>query len=78
MPKSSLIPRQYQETKMLLRDKLELKLLGNEDVKVAIAMNENIARISFSDLRGKMAFNSGFASGNTDFHKWCNDLFTFF
>jgi hypothetical protein len=58
MPKSSLIPRQYQETKMLLGDKLELKLLGNEDVKVAIAMNENIARISFSDLRGKMAFNS--------------------
>lgn len=76
--KSVLMPKQYQETKTLLGNKLELKLLTDESVKVAIAMNEKIAGITFSDLKGKMDFNSGFESSTINFHKWCNDLFTFY
>ncbi|PWU78825.1 MAG: hypothetical protein DLM72_20570 [Candidatus Nitrosopolaris wilkensis] len=77
-PISILMPEQYQETKTLLGNKLELKLLPDESVKVAKAMNEKIAGITFSDLKGKMDFNSGFASSTINFHKWCNDLFTFY
>ncbi len=36
---------QYKQTKSLLGDKVELRLLADEDVKVAIAMNEKIAGI---------------------------------
>jgi predicted transcriptional regulator len=43
IPKSSLTPEQYQQAKTLLGDKLELKLLPDENVKVGIAMNEKIA-----------------------------------
>jgi predicted transcriptional regulator len=78
IPKSSLAPGQYQQTKTLLGDKLELKLLPDENVKVGIAMNEKIAGMCFPDLKGKMDFNVGFTSSNIDFHKWCNDLFTFY
>ncbi|PWU80184.1 MAG: hypothetical protein DLM72_13490 [Candidatus Nitrosopolaris wilkensis] len=37
-----------------------------------------MAGMCFPDLKGKMDFNSGFTSSNIDFHKWCNDLFTFY
>lgn len=78
IPKSSHIPELYRQTKTLLGDKLELKLLADEDVKVSIAMNEKIAGMTFPDLKGKMDFNSGFTSNNIDFHKWCNDIFSFY
>jgi len=74
IPKSSLTPEEYQQIKRLLRDKLELKLVPDENVK---AMNEKIAGIAFPDLKGKMDFNSGFTSGSIDFHKWCGDLFSY-
>jgi predicted transcriptional regulator len=41
-------------------------------------MNEKIAGVSFSDLKGKMDFDSGFRSSSIDFHKWCNDVFNFY
>src|SRR5215831_15160638 len=47
MPKSSLMPERYQHAQTLLGDRLELKLLPDEDAKVAIAMNEKIAIITF-------------------------------
>jgi predicted transcriptional regulator len=73
IPKSSLTPEECQNIKSLLRDKLELKLVPDENVKIGIAMNEKIAGIAFPDLKGKMDFNSGFTSGSIDFHKWCGD-----
>jgi predicted transcriptional regulator len=76
IPKGSLTPEEYQQIKRLLKDKLELKLVRDENVKIGIAMNENIAGIAFPDLKGKMDFNSGFTSGSIDFHKWCGDLFS--
>jgi predicted transcriptional regulator len=78
IPKSTLIQQQYQHTKMLLGNKLEMKVLADEDVKVAIAMNEKIAGVTFPDLKGKMDFNCGFTSSSIDFHKWCNDIFSFY
>jgi len=78
IPKSDHKPERYHQTKTLLGDKLELKLLADEDVKVAIAMNEKIAGVTFPDLKGKMDFNSGFTGSNINFHKWCNNVFTFY
>jgi predicted transcriptional regulator len=78
IPKSTIIPQQYQQTKTLLGNKLEIKVLADEDVKVAIAMNEKIAGVTFPDLKGKMDFNSGFTSSSIDFHKWCNDIFNYY
>jgi predicted transcriptional regulator len=78
IPKSSLTPEQYQQIRKLLRDKLELKHVSDENVKIGVAMNEKIAGIAFPDLKGKMDFNSGFTSSSIDFHKWCRDLFSFY
>jgi len=78
IPKSSLTPEQHLETKRPLGDRLELKLVPDENVKVGIAMNEKIAGMCFPDLNGKMDFNSGFTSSNSDFRKWCKDLFSFY
>jgi predicted transcriptional regulator len=76
--KSGYIPEQYQRIKTLFGNKLELKLLSDENAKIAIAMNEKIAGVCFSDLKGKMDFDSGFRSSSIDFHKWCNDVFNFY
>jgi predicted transcriptional regulator len=78
IPKSSLTPEEYQQIRRLLRDKLELKLVPDENVTIGIAMNEKIAGIAFPDLKGKMDFNSGLTSDSIDFHKWCRDLFSFY
>lgn len=78
IPKSGHIPERYQHIKTLLGNKLELKLLPDEDAKVTIAMNEKIAGITFSDLKGKIDFDFGFTSSNIDFRKWCNDVFSFY
>src|SRR5215471_10403416 len=76
IPKNSLTSEEYQQIKSLLRDKLELKLVPDENIKIGVAMNERIAGIAFPDLKGKMDFNSGFTSGSIDFHRWCRDLFS--
>jgi len=76
IPKSSLTSEESQQLRRLLRDKLELKLVPDENVKIGVAMNERIAGIAFPDLKGKMDFNSGFTSGSIDFHRWCRDLFS--
>lgn len=43
--------------------------------KVAIAMNEKIAGVTFLDLRGRLDMSAGFAGDDKDFHSWCFDLF---
>jgi hypothetical protein len=69
--KSSFNLQEYHNTKETLRDRLELRLLPDENVRVAMAMNEEITGIAFPDLRGKIDFDSGFTSddgegGNSD------------
>jgi phosphatidylserine/phosphatidylglycerophosphate/cardiolipin synthase-like enzyme len=44
IPKSSLTPEEYQQIKRLLRDKLEMKLVPDENVKIGIAMTEVITK----------------------------------
>jgi predicted transcriptional regulator len=85
IPKGSFNLQEYHDSKKTLGDRLVLRLLPDKDVKVAIALNEKIAGIVFPDLRGKIDFDSGFSSGSSDddsgnsnFHKWCSDLFVLY
>jgi len=47
IPKSSLTSEEYQQIRRLLKDKLELKLVPDENIKIGIAMNEKIAGMLF-------------------------------
>jgi predicted transcriptional regulator len=58
-----------------LRSKVEVRLV--EKVHAGLALNEKTAGVTFPDLAGKIDFNSGFASGDPKFRKWCTDLFMF-
>jgi predicted transcriptional regulator len=40
-----------------------------------IALNEKVAGVLMSDLKGSLDFNSGFSS--LSFRKWCQDLFNY-
>ena len=48
-----------------------------EKVCAGLALNEKTAGVALPDLSGKIDFNSGFASSDPSFHKWCSDLFIF-
>jgi predicted transcriptional regulator len=48
-----------------------------EKIHAGLALNEKTAGVTFADLAGKIDFNSGFASSDPSFHKWCADLFEF-
>jgi predicted transcriptional regulator len=58
-----------------LRTKVEVRLV--EEVNAGLALNEKTAGVAFPDGTGKIDFNSGFASGDPKFHKWCTGLFMF-
>jgi predicted transcriptional regulator len=58
-----------------LRNETEVRLL--DKVNAGLALNEKTAGVSLPDLTGKIDFNSGFGSGDPNFHKWCADLFMF-
>jgi predicted transcriptional regulator len=58
-----------------LETKVEVRFA--EKVYAGLALNEKLAGVAIADLTGKIDFNSGFASGDPKFHKWCTDLFMF-
>jgi predicted transcriptional regulator len=58
-----------------LETKVEVRLV--EKVYAGLALNEKSAGVALTDLTGKIDFNSGFASGDPRFHRWCTDLFMF-
>ena len=58
-----------------LRSKIELRLV--DKVNAGLALNEKTAGVTLPDLTGTIDFNSGFGSGDSNFHKWCADLFMF-
>jgi predicted transcriptional regulator len=58
-----------------LKARTEVRLV--EKIRAGLALNEKTAGITFADLAGKIDFNSGFASSDPNFHKWCADLFEF-
>jgi predicted transcriptional regulator len=45
------------------------------EVKVAMAINENIAGICFPGRDGKIDFSAGFLGKDPTFRTWCSDLF---
>ena len=58
-----------------LGSKVEVR--GVEKVNAGLALNEKTAGVAFPDQTGAIDFNSGFASSDPNFHKWCADLFMF-
>jgi predicted transcriptional regulator len=60
------------------KGRIEYHLIKDpNDIKVGIALNEKLARLTFPDTTGKLDFNSGFSSNDPAFCKWCRDLFDF-
>lgn len=47
------------------------------DIGVGIVLNEKRAGLAFTDMEGRLDFNSGFRGNAALFHKWCHDLFNF-
>ncbi len=54
-------------------ENIEIRFLDNP--KVGIAMNERLAGVTFSDLKGRLDMSAGFRGSNRDFHDWCRELF---
>ena len=48
-----------------------------DKVLAGLALNEKTAGVLFPDSSGKLDFDSGFASDDPRFHRWCEDLFMF-
>ena len=60
------------------KDRIEYALVeDSNDIHAGIALNEEIAGLTFPDMTGRLDFNSGFRSSDLLFHKWCYDLFIF-
>jgi predicted transcriptional regulator len=58
------------------KGRIEYHLIEDRnDIKAGIALNENIAGLTFPDITGKLDFNSGFRSNDPIFLQWCQDLF---
>ncbi|MEM0117996.1 MAG: hypothetical protein QXV32_06075 [Conexivisphaerales archaeon] len=51
----------------------ELAVLA--DVKIALAINENLAGVCFPDLGRRIDFGAGFVGTDSNFIGWCSDLF---
>ena len=49
----------------------------SHEIIAGMALNEKIAGLLLSDLRGNLDFNSGFISSNLSFCKWCQDLYSY-
>jgi len=72
----SIIPRSVFSSLPALDivpENTEIRFL--DDPKVAIAMNEKLAGVSFSDLKGRLDMSAGFKGTDKAFHDWCYELF---
>jgi len=73
LPKQLTLPSGFQLPIPAPTSPIEIKWL--EEVRVCIMMNEKLAGLCLPNSAGKIDFNTGFASKNQKFHKWCRDLF---
>lgn len=64
----------YVKAKTMFGSRAQLRL--GEGIGVAVALNEKMAAVCFSDANGKIDFGSGFIGYNSAFHKWCYDIFS--
>jgi predicted transcriptional regulator len=68
-----------QSTLFNHKGRIEYALVGDHrDIRVGIVLNEKMAGLAFSDLAGRLDFNSGFGSSDVLFHKWCYDIFNYY
>ncbi len=54
-------------------ENIEVRFLDNP--RVGIAINEKIAGVTFSDLKGRLDMSAGFRGNDSQFHAWCLELF---
>jgi predicted transcriptional regulator len=55
-----------------------LQVARIESVKVTVVMNEKTAAVYFPSLDGRMDLSRGFAGENPEFHRWVEDLYSFY
>ena len=55
-----------------------LQIARMAEVKLTIAMNEKTAAVCFPSKDGRMDFTRGFASEDSEFHRWCADIYVFY
>jgi predicted transcriptional regulator len=68
------------ETVQTLRNRIggTLQIARIAEVKLTITMNEKTAAVYFLNRDGQMDFMRGFASEESTFHRWCEDIYGFF
>lgn len=49
-----------------------------DNPKVGIALNEEIAGVTFPDLKGRLDMSAGFSGSGRAFHRWCLELFEYY
>jgi len=54
-----------------------LQIARMTEVNLTIAMNEETAAVYFRNRDGQMDFMKGFASEESTFHRWCEDMYNF-
>jgi predicted transcriptional regulator len=75
VPESLLRPVDSARARGRPADSVEIRVLP--EVKVGIAMNEQIAGVSFPDLTGRIDQSAGLRGASAEFRGWCRDLFEF-
>jgi predicted transcriptional regulator len=73
VPESLLPPAGPGRTPDRTSEGVEIRVLP--EVKVGIAMNEQIAGVSFPDLTGRIDHSAGLRGSSEEFRGWCRDLF---
>ena len=76
-----LLPKDIDsDTTQRLRTRIgpNLDIAKADQIKVSIVMNEKRAALYFPTLDGRMDLARGFASEESAFHRWCEDLYTFY
>jgi predicted transcriptional regulator len=73
LPEQLTLPSGFQLPKPAPTSLIEVRWL--DEVKVCVMMNEVLAGLCLPNSAGKIDFSTGFASRDSDFHRWCGDLF---
>lgn len=73
---TDISPDGYRLARGILGPKAEVRFA--DQVKVAFAVNEKMAGISFPGVDGRPDFSCGFLGYGSGFQRWCFDLFNYF
>jgi predicted transcriptional regulator len=73
VPRSLLPPAAHPGAPRRPSGVVEIRVVP--EVRVGIAMNEQIAGVSFANLGGRIDQSEGFRGSSAEFRGWCRDLF---